>query len=185
MIRRPPRSTPLYSSAASDVYKRQLRGCIVRAADNSWTSGYGFPLAVCEYGMAGSAIFLSLSHRSSLAPDRFTSYSLRQIHGRVTSRVRLTIYGHGMAGWAVFLSLTRRSNLAPGRFTSYSVRQIHGRVTSRVRLTVYGYGMAGSAVFLSLTRRSNLAPGRFSSYSVRQIHGRGTNRGRLRPCTLI
>src|SRR5660397_176933 len=26
MIRRPPRSTPLYSSAASDVYKRQGRG---------------------------------------------------------------------------------------------------------------------------------------------------------------
>src|SRR5660398_270641 len=25
MIRRPPRSTPLYSSAASDVYKRQIR----------------------------------------------------------------------------------------------------------------------------------------------------------------
>ena len=24
MIRRPPRSTPLYSSAASDVYKRQI-----------------------------------------------------------------------------------------------------------------------------------------------------------------
>eukprot|EP00826_Nyctotherus_ovalis_P003870 TRINITY_DN10801_c0_g2_i2.p2 TRINITY_DN10801_c0_g2~~TRINITY_DN10801_c0_g2_i2.p2 ORF type:complete len:117 (-),score=11.91 TRINITY_DN10801_c0_g2_i2:604-933(-) len=29
MIRRPPRSTPLYSSAASDVYKRQVHGgCI-------------------------------------------------------------------------------------------------------------------------------------------------------------
>eukprot|EP00826_Nyctotherus_ovalis_P016764 TRINITY_DN1487_c0_g1_i24.p1 TRINITY_DN1487_c0_g1~~TRINITY_DN1487_c0_g1_i24.p1 ORF type:complete len:101 (+),score=10.61 TRINITY_DN1487_c0_g1_i24:25-303(+) len=27
MIRRPPRSTPLYSSAASDVYKRQVNGC--------------------------------------------------------------------------------------------------------------------------------------------------------------
>ena len=27
MIRRPPRSTPLYSSAASDVYKRQGGGC--------------------------------------------------------------------------------------------------------------------------------------------------------------
>src|SRR5665647_2851921 len=27
MIRRPPRSTPLYSSAASDVYKRQLNSC--------------------------------------------------------------------------------------------------------------------------------------------------------------
>src|SRR5665647_200466 len=26
MIRRPPRSTPLYSSAASDVYKRQVQG---------------------------------------------------------------------------------------------------------------------------------------------------------------
>ena len=26
MIRRPPRSTPLYSSAASDVYKRQAYG---------------------------------------------------------------------------------------------------------------------------------------------------------------
>src|SRR5450759_5941960 len=28
MIRRPPRSTPLYSSAASDVYKRQLLGLV-------------------------------------------------------------------------------------------------------------------------------------------------------------
>ena len=28
MIRRPPRSTPLYSSAASDVYKRQVIGDI-------------------------------------------------------------------------------------------------------------------------------------------------------------
>ena len=28
MIRRPPRSTPLYSSAASDVYKRQVFNCI-------------------------------------------------------------------------------------------------------------------------------------------------------------
>eukprot|EP00826_Nyctotherus_ovalis_P045467 TRINITY_DN5038_c0_g2_i5.p1 TRINITY_DN5038_c0_g2~~TRINITY_DN5038_c0_g2_i5.p1 ORF type:complete len:121 (-),score=36.12 TRINITY_DN5038_c0_g2_i5:36-371(-) len=29
MIRRPPRSTPLYSSAASDVYKRQAKGNVV------------------------------------------------------------------------------------------------------------------------------------------------------------
>src|SRR5674476_1704650 len=28
MIRRPPRSTPLYSSAASDVYKRQIKGTV-------------------------------------------------------------------------------------------------------------------------------------------------------------
>ena len=30
MIRRPPRSTPLYSSAASDVYKRQLQPPLLR-----------------------------------------------------------------------------------------------------------------------------------------------------------
>ena len=29
MIRRPPRSTPLYSSAASDVYKRQADWCVL------------------------------------------------------------------------------------------------------------------------------------------------------------
>src|SRR5660398_136062 len=29
MIRRPPRSTPLYSSAASDVYKRQVQRAVV------------------------------------------------------------------------------------------------------------------------------------------------------------
>src|SRR5660398_305554 len=32
MIRRPPRSTPLYSSAASDVYKRQSRQCSQNSA---------------------------------------------------------------------------------------------------------------------------------------------------------
>src|SRR5660397_259403 len=32
MIRRPPRSTPLYSSAASDVYKRQVEECPGRRA---------------------------------------------------------------------------------------------------------------------------------------------------------
>src|SRR5450759_3391238 len=30
MIRRPPRSTPLYSSAASDVYKRQVQADLIR-----------------------------------------------------------------------------------------------------------------------------------------------------------
>src|SRR5660397_274459 len=35
MIRRPPRSTPLYSSAASDVYKRQ--DATVRFALKKWT----------------------------------------------------------------------------------------------------------------------------------------------------
>src|SRR5674476_1685921 len=33
MIRRPPRSTPLYSSAASDVYKRQIVGTDLRQVE--------------------------------------------------------------------------------------------------------------------------------------------------------
>src|SRR5674476_690684 len=48
MIRRPPRSTPLYSSAASDVYKRQIgtefvfgRGHQVRFAPGSQLAGVG------------------------------------------------------------------------------------------------------------------------------------------------
>src|SRR5660397_213030 len=36
MIRRPPRSTPLYSSAASDVYKRQLHYILILANCLSW-----------------------------------------------------------------------------------------------------------------------------------------------------
>ena len=52
MIRRPPRSTQSRSSAASDVYKRQV--CLSAAArphycthpDVSWSSGRGCPLVV-------------------------------------------------------------------------------------------------------------------------------------------
>src|SRR5674476_349505 len=44
MIRRPPGSTPLYSSAASDVYKRQvglglLLWAIIEAPTQGWSSG--------------------------------------------------------------------------------------------------------------------------------------------------
>src|SRR5450756_1276877 len=44
MIRRPPRSTQSRSSAASDVYKRQLRGCVM--GEGSFT---GFPKGVIEF----------------------------------------------------------------------------------------------------------------------------------------
>ena len=44
MIRRPPRSTPLYSSAASDVYKRQL---LVVAMVRDWrTEGRVHPVYI-------------------------------------------------------------------------------------------------------------------------------------------
>src|SRR5660397_57351 len=42
MIRRPPRSTPLYSSAASDVYKRQTCTATVTVEDNV------DPVAICK-----------------------------------------------------------------------------------------------------------------------------------------
>src|SRR5674476_1651137 len=42
MIRRPPRSTPLYSSAASDVYKRQL---YVLDELAGWQKAYDTPTA--------------------------------------------------------------------------------------------------------------------------------------------
>src|SRR5665647_499402 len=58
MIRRPPRSTPLYSSAASDVYKRQLL-----AGEGYWWDG-GQPVPAC---------ILSLIHISE--PTRRTPIS--------------------------------------------------------------------------------------------------------------
>src|SRR5665647_1479087 len=44
MIRRPPRSTPLYSSAASDVYKRQLHHRLDCRSKMSGTDGAGYKI---------------------------------------------------------------------------------------------------------------------------------------------
>src|SRR5674476_495246 len=45
MIRRPPRSTPLYSSAASDVYKRQANTITISGTPTaSGTFSYSIPL---------------------------------------------------------------------------------------------------------------------------------------------
>ena len=41
MIRRPPRSTRVRSSAASDVYKRQIKG-VVEASQFKWTFTWSF-----------------------------------------------------------------------------------------------------------------------------------------------
>ena len=49
MIRRPPRSTPLYSSAASDVYKRQVCTVIQHPFSMIGTDGS----AVAPYGVLG------------------------------------------------------------------------------------------------------------------------------------
>src|SRR5665647_3957231 len=48
MIRRPPRSTPLYSSAASDVYKRQLRLLAILAGQLDQIPVGKFPVDLAE-----------------------------------------------------------------------------------------------------------------------------------------
>eukprot|EP00826_Nyctotherus_ovalis_P037277 TRINITY_DN3389_c0_g1_i14.p1 TRINITY_DN3389_c0_g1~~TRINITY_DN3389_c0_g1_i14.p1 ORF type:complete len:109 (-),score=20.45 TRINITY_DN3389_c0_g1_i14:142-447(-) len=50
MIRRPPRSTPLYSSAASDVYKRQVLTLPER----------GVSLVVCQYWISMAIMNIGL-----------------------------------------------------------------------------------------------------------------------------
>src|SRR5660397_20388 len=53
MIRRPPRSTPLYSSAASDVYKRQVPSVLVRDRDEALRWLKGEVDEVVDWSMAG------------------------------------------------------------------------------------------------------------------------------------
>eukprot|EP00826_Nyctotherus_ovalis_P020112 TRINITY_DN1628_c0_g2_i1.p1 TRINITY_DN1628_c0_g2~~TRINITY_DN1628_c0_g2_i1.p1 ORF type:complete len:235 (-),score=54.07 TRINITY_DN1628_c0_g2_i1:189-869(-) len=74
MIRRPPRSTPLYSSAASDVYKRQVHGSGCDGGDSPVTKAYleqpdgiCIPLASCSLAVIGdvSNRYSGYSHFSS------------------------------------------------------------------------------------------------------------------------
>ena len=66
MIRRPPRSTPLYSSAASDVYKRQT--------DNQ---GSGLGLAIVKHlanNLNGEVGIESKTHEGSIFWFTLPSY---------------------------------------------------------------------------------------------------------------
>src|SRR3546814_3751018 len=53
MIRRPPRSTPLYSSAASDVYKRQGLGKRPKEADGAFALIGVLKAGVGQVGLHG------------------------------------------------------------------------------------------------------------------------------------
>ena len=76
MIRRPPRSTPLYSSAASDVYKRQISCCAACLCPHSeeWNTRKFHSVhrehqmwrACCEPTQARSAWFCTGAHLQSL-----------------------------------------------------------------------------------------------------------------------
>src|SRR5660398_285537 len=76
MIRLPPRSTPLYSSAASDVYKRQASTARVENALRRSTSGGDTPrqLAVVGRRTPGS---LHANAVPALWPDASTDESAR------------------------------------------------------------------------------------------------------------
>src|SRR5660397_270263 len=67
MVRRPPRSAPLYASAASDVYKRQPLG----RGERNWVR-----LIAVLFTWRGSVEFLSLIHISEPTRLRRISYAV-------------------------------------------------------------------------------------------------------------
>ena len=109
MIRRPPRSTPLYSSAASDVYKRQVllrkkdgshRLCVDYRAVNSVTYKDTYPLPhidTCLESMDGLEWFTTLDLRSGYhnipikEADRDKTAFITRSVSRVPDRARLRL----------------------------------------------------------------------------------------------
>ena len=100
MIRRPPRSTPLYSSAASDVYKRQLdrfigehRGRIANTAGDS---------VLAEFGSAVDAVQCAVEAQAALAeantgfpPDKRINFRIGVHIGDVMIRAG-DLFGDGV-----------------------------------------------------------------------------------------
>src|SRR5660397_32019 len=94
MIRRPPRSTPLYSSAASDVYKRQTRvgpphpGALPPYADSA--------SFVCSQAQSNQGSSASVSERSTVdpphsrRPEGAAEYALMSYATPSSSRIPLT-----------------------------------------------------------------------------------------------
>src|SRR5450759_3277498 len=69
MILRPPRSTPLYSSAASDVYKRQMLQLIPRLEFESAVRKHGaerHARGFSSWGQFIAMLFCQLGHAKSL-----------------------------------------------------------------------------------------------------------------------
>ena len=67
MIRRPPRSTPLYSSAASDVYKETVPEWTVE--DDPEMAACSVERAVNEQGLSGMQFLISQIHLYGKNPD--------------------------------------------------------------------------------------------------------------------
>ena len=124
MIRRPPRSTPLYSSAASDVYKRQVQTAgeyiqtvyrpeIQTATKRGWKlqtvirakeKYQARTFSICSYGLYFSPTFCSGLYLRSV-------YGLYEIPSSLytvcISLPRLLVVGSYAWCWSVLLSLSR------------------------------------------------------------------------------
>src|SRR5660397_91530 len=76
MIRRPPRSTPLYSSAASDVYKRQIFGGKPKAGKTTFTFGIvyamlmGLPFMGLETHKA-RVLYITEQNKTTIRPKLY------------------------------------------------------------------------------------------------------------------
>src|SRR5660398_282488 len=98
MIRRPPRSTPLYSSAASDVYKRQMITFEYRfdvlpgklKEYEKYTKGPGKDIWLKFKGVNAVRIYKSMLGGSS--PQRLVQVDLSLIHISEPTRLRRTSY---------------------------------------------------------------------------------------------
>eukprot|EP00826_Nyctotherus_ovalis_P057648 TRINITY_DN7890_c0_g1_i5.p1 TRINITY_DN7890_c0_g1~~TRINITY_DN7890_c0_g1_i5.p1 ORF type:complete len:106 (+),score=39.98 TRINITY_DN7890_c0_g1_i5:26-319(+) len=82
MIRRPPRSTPLYSSAASDVYKRQV------STQSTWDEKMSKELAELQQKLDRAAKVASTKKQNYLrtAPDYNPAESVSGIEMQLESQ---------------------------------------------------------------------------------------------------
>ena len=131
MIRRPPRSTPLYSSAASDVYKRQAYAWERVFLSAATTTTYGHhkrqPLSACEYSVG---LGLKLLHRSCLRCPRYLIWNAswpRQSFFQLHAAVRFAGLCRTVAAPDTFLSQQRGTALCDICFFTHSPRIAAGR----------------------------------------------------------
>src|SRR5674476_1620763 len=98
MIRRPPRSTPLYSSAASDVYKRQGQSVNWRRSNRKPCKRSGCPLSLihiseptrqAEISYAVFCLKKKKKGRGPIKPDRKTNGARRRATQQLVQRERL------------------------------------------------------------------------------------------------
>src|SRR5660397_269089 len=94
MIRRPPRSTPLYSSAASDVYKRQVKD------RRLLSTGYnGVPSGVTHCEVVGC-----LRERLKV-PSGERHELCRGLHAEQNAIIQAAYHGVSIQGAHLYLSL--------------------------------------------------------------------------------